>query len=583
MRSSLLRVHGAKRILYASVVAAASLTMTIWYATARGQDFNFDQRNYHIGIPFLLAHSTFWESVGPAGLQSYLNPYVLEIQFFAIRHLSGIGSGVTLAVVQSLAFMIAGLISADIAKLAGGSQAAALGLLGFALSLLAPVPLSEAGTTFIELITAVPVLAAYALLLVRGRWFSSLASAALAGALLGAATALKLTNGVFALGVVGFALAGPDGPRERIVWLLACGVVAILAFVVVGGPWHLALWQRFGNPLFPFFNDIFPSPDYPGIWDGVKWISRPSALHGDERFPPHSFLAIWRYPLYWLLGGSPSPGLGSPSSELSFRDARWIIAVLGITFFLAALPIFCSWARARLKEPATGLLFAFTIGYLAWLFEFGIQRYAVPLDILCGAVLLTLTIGLPAKWLRLPILLAIALASWQTMVVPNWGRLPWLPYWQSINPQPLHFGEPSIVFLTFKPSLFIAASLPPDTRYVGIDGEFDLRAGNNTALTRQLKRELASTKHFRLKEADPGTVPAASAEILASYGLFVTDRCRPLHVADEAFRICDVATQALTPAKGAAFDMKIHPHMLRHACGYLPMQGMTRGQFRISF
>jgi len=230
--------------------------MTIWYAAARGQDFNYDQQNYHIGIPFLLAHGMFWESVAPAGIASYLNPYALEIQFFAIRHLSGIGFAVTLAVVQSSAFMIAGLISADIAKLASGSRAVAFGLLGFALSLLAPMPLSQAGTTFTDLTTAVPVLAAYALLLTRGRWFSPLTSAALAGALLGTATALKLTNGVFALGVVGFALAGPDGPRERIVWLLGCMVAAILAFAVVGGPWHLALWQHFGNPVFPFYNDL---------------------------------------------------------------------------------------------------------------------------------------------------------------------------------------------------------------------------------------------------------------------------------------------------------------------------------------
>jgi hypothetical protein len=63
--------------------------MTILYATARGQDFNWDQQYYHIGILFLLAHATFWESVAPAGVQSYFNPYVIEIQWFAIRHLSG--------------------------------------------------------------------------------------------------------------------------------------------------------------------------------------------------------------------------------------------------------------------------------------------------------------------------------------------------------------------------------------------------------------------------------------------------------------------------------------------------------------
>src|SRR6266849_5042272 len=48
-------------------------------------------------------------------------------------------------------------------------EATCLGLLGFVLFLMAPVVLSEAGTTMIDSLTAVPVLAAYALLLFRGR------------------------------------------------------------------------------------------------------------------------------------------------------------------------------------------------------------------------------------------------------------------------------------------------------------------------------------------------------------------------------------------------------------------------------
>jgi len=61
------------------------------------------------------------------------------------------------------------------------------------------------------------------------------------------------------------------------------------------------------------------------------------------------------------------------------------------------------------------------------------------------------------------------------------------------------FEQPSIVFLTAKPTSYIAASLPPETRYVDISGDFDLRAGNDTSLTRQLKRELADVVRYRLK------------------------------------------------------------------------------------
>ncbi len=525
-------LHG----LHAAVVIAASLGVTIWYATTRGQDFNWDQRNYHIGVPFLLAHGMFWESIAPAGIQSYLNPYVMEIQFFAMQHLNAISFAVMLAVFQSLAFMLAGLISAEVAYPAGGSQSILLGLLGFALSLLSPMPLSEAGSTYIDLVTAVPVLGAYALLLTRGHRLSILTSAALAGVLLGAATALKLTNGVFALGAVGFALAGPESLRRRIVWLFACGGAAIVAFAALGGPWYIKVWEHFRNPVFPFYNNIFLSRDYPPV------------AFRDSTFLPRSFLDIWVYPLYWalphrlywLLAGSPTSGWGSPSNYLFFRDARWIAAIYGITVFLTALLISRPWARARLNDPVTGLLFASIIGYVVWLFEFGIQRYAASIDILCGVVLLSLVKLLPMKGLKFGLLFAMVLGSWGLMVLPYEEHLPWRSYWQSINPQCLRFDGPTIVFLTFKPSLFIAASLPPNTRYVDLSGEFNLRASNHTDLTRQLKQELISPVQFKLKEVDRGSVSQISGATLVSYHLSVTNRCRPLQIADEILRLCDV-------------------------------------------
>ena len=155
-------IKRASCVLYAEVIATTALSVTIWYAVSRGQDFNWDQENYHLGIPVLLARSSFWDSIAPAGIQSYLNPYVLQIQLLGIGCLNPIAFAVGLAVVQSLAFMIAGSICGGIARPVGGWQAMTFALIGFGLSLLAPMSLSEAGTTLIDLVTAVPVVAAYA-------------------------------------------------------------------------------------------------------------------------------------------------------------------------------------------------------------------------------------------------------------------------------------------------------------------------------------------------------------------------------------------------------------------------------------
>ena len=493
----------------------------------------------------------FWKSIDPAGIQSYFDPSVLQIQYWAIRHLSAISFAVMLAIVQSLAFVTAGFVCGALASPAGGWKALALALLGFALCLMAPVPLSEAGTTFIDLVTAVPVLAAYALLLTRGRWLSLPASGLVAGALLGMATALKLTNGVFALGATGFMLAGPDSFRQRLGWMFWCGTAAVLALLAVGGAWALELWRHFGNPIFPYYNAIFRSKDF-GLTD-LK----------DMRFLHASLFDIWLYPLDWLhpwsmwvrrLVGAPLSNLAEPSSELTFVDYRWFVAIAGSTLFLAMLPFSRRWGDRWLAAPGTGLIFAFIVDYLVWMAEFGIHRYLVVLDVLCGAILLALAMTIRPYLVRFSLLLLLVAVQWYGMEVPNWGHLPWQEQWQGINRKPMDIGPHAIVFLTTVPSLFVSASLSRDARYVGIYdtyGAIDLFSRDNTGLTRQLTHDLASVSDRHLYEVDPGAVPAVARATLASYGLKVTGSCRGLQVADKRFRICHVARDRIAWGAGA--------------------------------
>lgn len=516
-----------QRALVLGAMIAASFSVTAAFALLRGQDFNWDQQNYHIGIPFLLQHGTFWKSVAPAGIQSYFNPYVIELQYLLLTHVAPIAFALIIAAVQSLAFLFAGLVCIEIVRPVARREAVWLALVGFALCLMAPMPLSEAGATFIDLTTAPLIIGAYLLLLTRDRALGAFPAAALAGALLGASAALKLTNAVFAIGAVGFALAGPESIRRRLAWLVVVGGTTLAAFVAVTGRWQLALWRQFGDPFFPYYNNIFHSPDAAAV-----------ALR-DQRWIPHSFLAIWRYPFYWLLGRSPNPALGSISSEQSFTDSRWIVAIAGLTFFIIALPAFRRWARERLADRTTGFLFAFAISYLAWLGEFGYQRYAAVLDVLCGAALLALAMRLRDR-ARLPALLALALFALVTIRVPNWGRLPWRPYWQSINPQPFEIGRDAVVFLTSKPSLFIAASLSPDVLYVGLV-EFDLDASHKDVMTRKIANMLADRPRRPLKIEFTGTKRGTLPRSVASYGLALTHRCSPLRVANQSFVLCDLA------------------------------------------
>lgn len=245
-----------------ALIICVSLIVTVGFGVLRGQDFNWDQRNYHIGVAHLLYQDRFWSSVTPAGVQSYFNPYLHQIQYFGIRHLPPIVFGILLSVVQSLGFILAGVACLIIARSSAHGfeqrEKNVLGLLGFALCMLAPIALSMAGTTFIDLVTAVPIIAAYTLLLARDQ-VGLMRAAVLAGLLIGMATALKLTNGVFAFGVLGFALAGTDSWRQRIWWLLIGAFAVFTAFLAVGGV-AAGVVAKIPESLLSLFQQSLPFP-----------------------------------------------------------------------------------------------------------------------------------------------------------------------------------------------------------------------------------------------------------------------------------------------------------------------------------
>ena len=282
---------------YYMAATVLSLSVTMFYAFHKGQDVNWDQRNYHIAIPFLILHGTYWSSIAPAGIQSWFNPLILIPQYLAITHLPPIAATLAITLAQLPAYLICACICRQIAP------DPALASLGFLLCLVSPIALSEAGTTYVDLVTAIPVLGAYSLLLARQPTGQR---AAAAGVLIGIATGLKLTNAVFAFGTVALIWAARTMAR-RIALTAIAGTAAALAFLIVAGWWHWALWLHFGDPIFPYFARIF-SPN------------TPVSYGPDARFGPRSVFAPLIWPFYWVFGGSPNPGLLSPASEVDPRE-----------------------------------------------------------------------------------------------------------------------------------------------------------------------------------------------------------------------------------------------------------------------
>ena len=421
----------ATRAGYTATCVVAAIATTLVFAFRRGQDVNWDQLNYHLGMPFLLLHGTFWASIAPSGIQTYLNPLVLVPQYLVIRALPPLAAAATIGVAQAMAFVVAARICLRIAGPDPDEGGYGGAFLGFVLCLASPMALSEAGTTIVDLITALPVLLAYLLLLRRDDATAPRHACLAAGLLLGLAAGLKVTNGVFVIGAPAFFLAGPAPPRRRAAGVAAFTLGVAIGFLGIAGWWHVALWRRFDNPVFPFFNDIFRSPDAPAV------------SMRDMHFATHSPWAMLSYPYYWLVGGSTTPIRLSPASETDPKDARFALALVG-TLAVLAVALFRRERRfAPLARPETGLLLACAVDYPVWLYTFGIHRYMVPLEILCGAVVLVLADWLATGRWRGRLLLVLVILTLARVHVASWQRLPWRDHWRSIaaDPWPCRAGR----------------------------------------------------------------------------------------------------------------------------------------------
>ncbi len=455
----------------------ASLAVLWFYAVRSGQDVNWDQRNYHLILPHLLLNGGLWQSVAPSGTQSYFNPLALFPAYLAVTHLPPLVATLVIASLQATAFVIAGLICRTLAR----DTSILLTALGALLCLLSPMALSEAGTTYPDVTTAIPALIAYLLLLRRDQTGLGWRCCAMAGLLLGLAAGLKLTNLIYVFGVPGFFICGTQKLRHRLAGLILAALTTIAGFLLIAGWWHWQVWNAFANPVFPYANNIFHSPDYP------------AAALVDQRFLPKSGWAIWRTPVYWLTGGSPTPGLGSPSSETNPKDARFLAAVLGITALLTACALRPALRKRCLVTPACGLILAWSSVYLIWLFIFGIHRYMVGIELLTGAVLLTLCQQLPRQW-PMRAMLALCAASLIVLHVANWERRPFAAHWLTIAPEKLSLPGRPLIFIGDVPIAVAALSLPDNALYVGLTSEFDFAPTQNTALTRQMRLLLSKSE-----------------------------------------------------------------------------------------
>lgn len=461
-----------------------------------GKDVNWDLRNYHLYNPYAFVNDRITKDIAPAQRQSYHNP-LADLPFYglfltindqpaAFTVLMGLPYGLALFLLLLISrellhpdspqlqrlFLIAAMV------LIGGTGAATRGVIGSTMNEI-PMSLFQLIATFLVLFT---INGADRRSLTR-----SLGLFFLAGFMSGIPAGLKLSYAIFSM-AIGIGILALSLVRRVSVWGVVISAAGMfVGFAVVSYHWMFSLWQAFGNPLLPYFNDVFQS----------AWA--PAQSFSDHRFLPQTLSQAAFYPFHWALGNSPIAG------EVLFRDWRMATLWLAAAFlFLAQL---ASWLAARSGrrwsamttlgatvrandiacpsghrafQPGNLLFLAITFGgaYLLWLKGFGIYRYTVFLEFLSGPLIVAAAYRFTRPGAqRISILALLTVWLLATTEPQQWGRSALGDRFVDVQTPTV---EPySLVFLVGNdPQAYVIPFMEPTARYIGINNNY-LRTGQD--------------------------------------------------------------------------------------------------------
>lgn len=241
------------------LLGAASLALI---PILRGEiSLSWDALNHHIYLGWIAAEPRFHRDFLAAGWQSYQYPYLYWPAYkLAVAGASGVTAGVVLAMLQSLAVPAIWLVARCLCP-GDRPHDVVMRFLAVALALSGGVTLSLADTTSNDFLAGVPLLWSIALALLAngqvGLDHRRRMLILLSGFCAGISLAAKLSNGplVLVLPLVWASIEG--GVPSRVMRVTLAGAAAMLGFVLCYAPWGWAMWEQFGNPVYPFYDAAF--------------------------------------------------------------------------------------------------------------------------------------------------------------------------------------------------------------------------------------------------------------------------------------------------------------------------------------
>lgn len=524
-------------------LALLCIGIAVFFSLWRGQDANWDLRNYHYYNPYAWVNGRAAIDIAPAQLQSFHSPYAdLPYYYMAKAGFPSLLGSAILALPAAIALFFLALIAKPLLP-AAQPNIYLIAVLLIAATGAAGGPV--VGTTMSEWhLLALFMCSVWLVLrpfyceneLVWGE--PKLGSVLCAGFLGGVAVGLKLTAGTYALGLAVLVCTLPAGWAIRAKRLAAVGLGGVIGALISYGPWGYELWSRFGNPFFPYFNDVFIS----------SW-AEPSR-YADARFVANDVWKVIATP--WLIMKETSGFV----SELPFRDWRLGLGLPALLWLAWGTPI------NKIRRIWQALALMFLTIYILWVTLFGYYRYVSLLELIsalavftCIANGLELVRSYPIKILVTLFLVTalVGITKW-----PSWGRAAHGD--MAVTAKVPGLPQNSMVMMaTLEPLAFIVPSLPAELPVISVINNFMNPAWGAHSRLHVLAAQRI-TQHngplFALvNTARPNEnyyMDIPIADMLLAYGLKVDfKKCNPIITprVNDPLALCSVNRVPVTPIK----------------------------------
>jgi hypothetical protein len=443
-----------------------------------GKDLNWDSINYHYYIAYQWVGNRLRQDFLAASIQSYLNPVAYLPFYGMVRanwHSLWIGS--TLAAFHAVNLLLVGLLSAIVLRKELKYRRAWIAA-SVLLAAINPIFVIEIGSTFNDISSSVFVLAGYVICFY---WLVVLNDAtpkasplplrdawpwALAGLLLGMALGLKLTNLIFAIALLPLIFAKECRKYSCLCRALFYTLGGLIGFSLVDGYWAWRLWKEFGNPIFPYANGFFLSPDFPAF--SIR----------NYRFIPETISDVLFFPLDAL---RVDPNI---YTETNAPDSRFLVLAILLIFFAAKLTR-KKWRAAKEKsndkviDTLPWLIMVWLLLYILWFCTSGNGRYFLPGLLLLGPIIVALFLSLNGAR-RISVYGIALLIGWQIIQVlegatSRWSSAPWTQTWFEVQ-VPKELIDTAYLYLApaTQTSMFIAPFLNSGSAFSNIGGQVPL-------------------------------------------------------------------------------------------------------------